>query len=83
MKYVPLYDNLLLKIVEPKKEDTIISVTDTDIKTAIVVSHGWDSGMDDGDTVLFFLRDARKLMLEEGTYYLIPSKDILLFVDHV
>lgn len=85
MKYLPLYTNVLLKLILPedKLATTLISSYDTEVKRGLVLSVGDGTeeetvDVDEDDVVLFYTRDARPILLGENTYFLIPCRNILL-----
>lgn len=83
MTYTPLYSNVLLKLLPPPSDSLLISDNEADPKLAMVMSCGSGTTtetieVEEGDKVLFFIRDARKIILDNETYYLIPCRDILL-----
>ncbi len=87
MKYKPLLNNLLVKLL-PKKETGIVYDPENEPVRAEIFAIGdgeWN-GVDQGvplqvrldNIVLFFPRDAKKLDLDGEEYYLLNQNDILL-----
>ena len=83
MTYKALYTKVLLKLLPPESNAIIVNETESSIRRATVVSIGEEVDEDiesiqESCIVYFYLRDTRKLIVDNKEFYLIDRHDILL-----